>query len=53
MMMIHQQAGVDVTPSSPWVVDIMRTNRPYDLRYVDQDNPKTGQIFAIAKKKSY
>ena len=53
MIIIHQQPGVDIVPGSSWVFDILHTNQAYDLRYVDQADPKTGQIFAIAKKKSY
>jgi hypothetical protein len=52
-LMVHQQSGVEAVPSTPWVVEVKHTPVPYLIRYADVDRPRTGQIFAIAKKKSY
>lgn len=52
-LMIHQQPGVEVVASDPWVVDIKYSQVPYMIKYQDVEQPKTGRIFATMKKRSY
>jgi hypothetical protein len=52
-LLLHQQGGVEAIASTPWVCEIRNSQTPYLIRYADVDRPKTGQIFAIAKRKSY
>jgi hypothetical protein len=52
-IIIHQEPGIEVLPNSNWVVDIKHSMNPYLIKYYDVEQPKTGQIFNIAKRKSY
>ena len=53
MIIIHQQPGIEVVASDPWVVDIKHSPVPYQIKYQDVEQPKTGRIFATMKKRSY
>lgn len=53
MIVIHQQPGVEAINSTPWVVDIKYSLVPYQIRYQDVEQPKTGRIFATMKRRSY
>lgn len=52
-LLVHQQPGEEAIVKTPWVVEVRHTSIPYLIKYQDVDSPRTGKIFAIAKKKSY
>jgi hypothetical protein len=52
-LMIHQQPGREVTAKDAWIVDIRASNVPYWIKYQDVEQPTTGKLFAIAKRKSF
>lgn len=52
-LIIHQEPGIEALPTTSWVVDIKHSMNPYLIKYFDVEQPKTGQIFNIAKRKSY
>lgn len=52
-LILHQEPNVVARPQSPWVIDVKNTQSQYLLKYLDVPNPRTGQTFAIAKKRSF
>jgi len=52
LIILHQQAGMEADPTTPWVIDITYNQNPYLLRYQDVDQPKTGRIFAAMKSRN-
>lgn len=52
-LMIHQQSGVEAIVSTPWIVDIRYSLVPYQIKYQDVEQPKTGRIFATMKRRAY
>jgi hypothetical protein len=53
LAILHQQPGMEVTARDAWVIDILASDVPYWIRYQDVDQPKTGRIFAEAKRRSF
>ena len=53
LIIIHQETSVQITQKSPWIVDIRKVDSPYLVKYMDNLNPRTGQAFAIAKRRSF
>ena len=53
LLIVHQQPGIEVVSSDPWVVDIKQSPVPYLIKYQDVEQPKTGRIFATMKKRAY
>lgn len=53
MIILHQQAGVEAVASTPWVLDTKYSQESYNIRYQDVEQPKTGRIFAMMKRRSY
>lgn len=53
MVILHQQPGVEAINTTPWIVDIKYAQEAYNIRYQDVEQPKTGRIFSIMKRRSY
>lgn len=52
-LVLHQQPGTEAIVSTPWVLDIKHTSVPYNIRYQDVEQPRTGRIFSAMKKRSH
>lgn len=52
-IILHQEPNTVSRPSSPWFVDVKTLQVGYHIKYMDMPNPRTGQTFAIAKKRDF
>ncbi len=52
-IILHQEPNVVARPQTPWVLDVRSTPAAYLIKYLDVPNPRTGQTFAIAKKRNF
>lgn len=52
-MVLHQEHVKKVTPMTPWVIDVRRTNAKYLLKMVDSAGSWRSKIFNEAKKRSF
>lgn len=52
-MVLHQDNVRKVTPSTPWVIDLRKTNAKYLLKNMDSAGAWRSKIFNEAKKRNY
>ena len=52
-LVLHQEPNAVARPQTPWVLDVKTLPVSYMIKYLDVPNPRTGQTFAIAKKRDF